>query len=110
MRSDRRAGVWDPSMKIWSRTLVPTLVLATAVRSCSSETTRLSTPRAVMTASARCRSTATSSRTLVSVYSSVLKEPLPDRLERLVHELEIRHGSRVAEQPAPAFRQHEHLG
>ena len=47
---------------------------------------------------------------LVSVYSGVLKEPLPDRLERLVHELEIRHGSRVAEQPAPAFRQHEHLG
>ena len=31
MRSDRRAGVWDPSMKIWSRTLVPTLVLAAAV-------------------------------------------------------------------------------
>jgi hypothetical protein len=47
---------------------------------------------------------------LVSVYSGVLKEPLPDRLERLVHELEIRHGSRVAEQPAAAFRQHEHLG
>ena len=35
---------------------------------------------------------------------------LPDRLERLVHELKIRHGSRVAEQPAPAFRQHQHLG
>ena len=47
---------------------------------------------------------------LVSVYSGVLKEPLPDRLERLVHELEIRQGSRVAEQPASAFRQHEHLG
>ncbi|MFL5172110.1 MAG: hypothetical protein ACJ8C7_15620 [Microvirga sp.] len=31
MRSDRRAGVWDPTMKIWSRTLVPTLVLAAAV-------------------------------------------------------------------------------
>jgi hypothetical protein len=31
MRSDRRAGVWDPSMKIWSRTLVPILVLAAAV-------------------------------------------------------------------------------
>jgi len=31
MRSDRRAGVWNPSMKIWSRTLIPTLVLAAAV-------------------------------------------------------------------------------
>ncbi|MFL4974367.1 MAG: hypothetical protein ACJ8CQ_03675 [Microvirga sp.] len=31
MRPDRRAGVWDPTMKIWSRTLVPTLVLAAAV-------------------------------------------------------------------------------
>ena len=28
---------------------------------------------------------------LVSVYSGVLKEPLPDRLERLVRELEMRH-------------------
>jgi hypothetical protein len=27
---------------------------------------------------------------LVSVYSGVLKEPLPDRLERLVRELEMR--------------------
>src|SRR5215204_6681325 len=44
---------------------------------------------------------------LVSVYSGVFKEPLPDRLERLVHELEIRHGvtgRRAARLGFPAAR------
>ena len=47
---------------------------------------------------------------LVSVYSDVLKEPLPGRLQHLVRELDIRHGSRIAEQASPAFRQNHHLG
>jgi hypothetical protein len=35
---------------------------------------------------------------LVSVYADVLKEPLPDRIEHLVRELELREqASRIAE-------------
>jgi hypothetical protein len=47
---------------------------------------------------------------LVSVYSGVLREPLPARLQHLVQQLEIRQGSRVAEQAAAGFGQHQHLG